>query len=42
VIKDGEARAGETVVTDGQMILKPGSLVRIIKPANAASKRQTT
>jgi len=36
-IKSG-VRAGETVVTDGQMILKAGSTVRIIQPA----KRQTT
>jgi multidrug efflux system membrane fusion protein len=41
VIKDGGARVGETVVTDGQMILKPGSLVRIIRPA-ATTKRQAT
>lgn len=40
-IKDG-ARAGETVVTDGQMILKPGSLVRIVSPGKQVSKRQTT
>jgi multidrug efflux system membrane fusion protein len=36
-IKSG-VKAGEIVVTDGQMILKPGSTVRIIQP----SKRQTT
>ncbi len=30
VIKSG-VRAGETVVTDGQMVLKPGSLVRAPK-----------
>jgi multidrug efflux system membrane fusion protein len=41
VIKDGGARAGETVVTDGQMTLKPGSLVRIIQ-SGATAKRQTT
>jgi len=40
-IKEG-ARVGETVVTDGQMILKPGSLVRIVNPDKPASKRQTT
>lgn len=40
-VKDG-ARVGETVVTDGQMILKPGSLVRIVNPASATSKRRTT
>ncbi len=28
---------GDTVVTDGQMTLKPGSLVRIVQPAPAAS-----
>jgi len=39
-IKDG-ARAGETVVTDGQMILKPGSVVRIVNPG-APSKRRAT
>ena len=36
-VKSG-VKPGETVVTDGQMILKPGSLVRIVTPA----KRQTT
>jgi membrane fusion protein, multidrug efflux system len=36
-IKSG-VKAGEVVVTDGQMILKPGSTVRIIP----SSKRQTT
>jgi len=36
-------RAGEVVVTDGQMILKPGSLVRIVRPGPSASaRRQTT
>jgi membrane fusion protein, multidrug efflux system len=39
-IKEG-AQVGETVVTDGQMILKPGSLVRITNPG-ANSKRRTT
>jgi membrane fusion protein, multidrug efflux system len=36
VIKSG-VRAGETVVTDGQMILKAGSLVRIIPAARQQS-----
>jgi membrane fusion protein, multidrug efflux system len=40
-IKDG-VRAGETVVIDGQMTLKQGSLVRIVQPAAASSKRRTT
>lgn len=40
-IKEG-ARVGETVVTDGQMILKPGSLVRIVNPGKSASRRRTT
>ena len=35
---DFNVKAGEVVVTDGQMILKPGSTVRIIQ----SSKRQTT
>lgn len=33
-------RPGETVVTDGQMILKAGSLVRIVQPVS--TKRQAT
>ena len=40
-IKDG-VRVGETVVLDGQMLLKPGSLVRIVHPGATASKRRTT
>lgn len=38
-IKSG-VRPGETVVIDGQMILKDGSFVRIVHPAS--TKRQTT
>ncbi len=34
VIKGG-LQAGEIVVTDGQMVLKPGSLVRVAKPGAA-------
>lgn len=34
VLKSG-VRAGEVVVTDGQMVLKPGSLVRVVKSAAA-------
>jgi len=34
-------RAGEVVVIDGQMTLKPGSLVRIVHPG-APAKRRTT
>ena len=34
VIKGG-VQAGEIVVTDGQMVLKPGSLVRVAKPGAA-------
>lgn len=40
-LKSG-ARAGETVVTDGQMILKPGSLVRIVNPGKSTPRRRTT
>lgn len=39
VIKSG-LRAGEVVVTDGQMILKPGAAVRIVDPAKA--RRRST
>ena len=35
-------RAGETVVTDGQMTLKPGALVRIVHPGATSAKGRTT
>lgn len=41
VIQNGGARAGETVVTDGQMTLKPGALVRIMN-SNLPAKRRAT
>ena len=41
VIQNGGCTAGETVVTDGQMTLKPGSLVRIMN-AGATAKRRAT
>jgi multidrug efflux system membrane fusion protein len=41
VLQNGGARAGETVVTDGQMTLKPGSLVRIMNSGAPAKRRAT-